>query len=240
MGKIGGIIFSRMKSNRLPGKALKIIDGVTLLQRVIDESKKIKNINHLCVATSLSHEDNKIEVFANKLGIDVFRGSEEDVIDRALQASKNFGYKYFARICGDRPFINHKIYDELLYSHRTSDADITTNIFPRSVPFGLSAEIIKVKSLDSINDLIKNFSDKEHITKFFYDNHHDFKINAVNHKNIFLKDVKTRLVVDNEDDLKKVNWIIEKHVEHKMNLSSKSIIKMANKWEFNFSTNNIN
>ena len=237
MNIIGGIIFTRMNSTRLPGKALKMIDGITLLQRVIDASKKIKNINHLCIATSLSHEDDKIEAFANDLGIDVFRGSEEDVIDRALQASKKFGYKYFARICGDRPFINSKIYDELLSSHKTSDADITTNIFPRSVPFGLSAEIINVKSLDSVNDLIINNSDKEHITKFFYDNHNNFKINLVNHKNIFLKNISTRVVLDNEDDLRKIGWIIEKHKEQKIHLSSKSIIDIANKWELNFSTN---
>ena len=41
---IGGIIFSRMSSSRLPGKALIDIDGKTLLERVIERSKKIRNI----------------------------------------------------------------------------------------------------------------------------------------------------------------------------------------------------
>ena len=240
MNKVGGIIFTRMKSTRLPGKALKMIDGITLLKRVIDASLKIDNIQHLCIATSINPEDDTIETFANNIGIDIFRGSEEDVIERALQASKNFGYKYFARICGDRPFINSNIYDELLISHKKHDVDVTTNIYPRSVPFGLSAEIINVKSLDSINSLMTNYSYKEHITKFFYDNYNDYKINNINHKNIFLKDISTRLVVDNEDDLKKIKWIIKKHKEQKIKLSSRSIIDMANKWEHDFSTNNIN
>ena len=54
MNKIGGIIFSRMNSRRLPGKALKMVSGKMLLERVIDASLNIKNINHICIATSLN------------------------------------------------------------------------------------------------------------------------------------------------------------------------------------------
>ena len=240
MKRVGGIIFTRMKSTRLPGKALKMIDGITLLGRVIDASLKINNIQHLCIATSTNSEDDIIENFANNVGIDVFRGSEENVIERALQASNTFEYNSFARICGDRPFINSSIYDELITSHKNSDADVTTNIFPRAVPFGLSAEIINVKSLNSVNNLLTDYSHKEHITKFFYDNYNNYKINNINHKNIFSNYISTRLVVDNKKDLKKVKWIIKKHKEQKIKLSSESIIILANKWEHNFSTNSIN
>lgn len=40
--KVGAIIFSRMSSKRLPGKAMIDISGKTLLQRVIERTKKIQ------------------------------------------------------------------------------------------------------------------------------------------------------------------------------------------------------
>ena len=39
--KVGAIIFSRMDSKRLPGKALVEIEGRSMLGRVIDRAKRI-------------------------------------------------------------------------------------------------------------------------------------------------------------------------------------------------------
>ena len=240
MKKIGGIIFCRMNSRRLPGKALKLLDGKSLLKRVIDASLNIKNINHVCVATSQNKEDDKIETFAKSCGIDVFRGSENNVLSRALNASNKFGYNSFARICGDRPFINSKIYDELIIKHLSSNADITSNIFPRVVPYGLSAEIISVNALNKINLITTEKSDREHITKYFYNNANKFIIENMSHKNIYKKHINTRLVVDNQNDLQRAIWIIKTHQKKNINLSSESIIEMANQWELNYSINNLN
>ena len=53
MTRIGGIIFARMNSSRLPGKAMIEINGVSLIERVIERAKQISKIDHLCVATSI-------------------------------------------------------------------------------------------------------------------------------------------------------------------------------------------
>ena len=240
MKKIGGIIFCRMNSRRLPGKALKLLDGKSLLKRVIDASINIKNINHVCVATSQNKEDDQIEIFAKSYGINVFRGSENDVLSRALNASNKFGYNSFARICGDRPFINPQIYEELIIKHLSGNADITSNVFPRVVPYGLSAEIISVNALTKIDSTTSKGSEREHITKYFYDNADKFIIENITHNNIYKKHINTRLVVDNQNDLQRAVWIIKTHKKKNINLSSQSIIKMANQWELNYSTNNLN
>jgi len=231
MNKIGGIIFSRMNSRRLPGKALKMVSGKMLLERVIDASLNIKNINHICIATSLNPEDDQIEEYANIRGINVFRGNEYDVAMRAFNASIKFGYESFARICGDRPFIDYNIYDELIQIHNHGNADITTNIFPRVVPPGLSAEIIRVKSLERLISLTTDKFDREHITQYFYENSNKFKIESVDHNNNFKKFVNTNLTIDEYKDLQKASWILENHKKQKCNLVSESIIRMANIWE---------
>jgi spore coat polysaccharide biosynthesis protein SpsF len=231
MIKTGGIIFSRMNSRRLPGKALKMVSGKMLLERVIEASLKIKQINHICVATSLNPEDDILEKYANSWGIDVFRGNEYDVAMRAFNASVRYGYESFARICGDRPFIDYSIYDELIQIHNDGIADITTNIFPRVVPRGLSAEIIRVKSLERLISLTINKSDREHITKYFYAHFNKFKIQSVSHNNNFKKFIETNLTIDEYKDLQKARWILENHKKQKCNLVSESIIRMADIWE---------
>lgn len=238
--RVGAIIFSRMSSKRLPGKSLLELSGKSLLTRVIEASLKIMNIDHVCVATTINTEDDQIEHIARKLGVDVVRGSENDLIQRAIDACNIYRYESFARICGDRPFVDPNIYDELILSHRLSKADVTTNIFPRSVPFGLSAEIVNIKSLKYVNSLKINDSNREHLTQFFYNNSSDFKIINLNHKNTFKQSIKVRLVIDNENDLQKARWIIQNHKKQNYNLSSKSIIKMADKWELNYSKKNLN
>ena len=65
MTRIGGIIFARMNSSRLPGKAMIEIDGVSLIERVIERAKRISKIDHLCVATSIDKEDDIIASFSN-------------------------------------------------------------------------------------------------------------------------------------------------------------------------------
>ena len=84
-----------MSSSRLPGKAFKDVSGKFLLERVINRSKQINNIDHLCLATSDQDDDNKIFEYAKSRGLSVFRGNLDDVADRAFQTCKAFKYDSF-------------------------------------------------------------------------------------------------------------------------------------------------
>ena len=93
--KTGAIIFSRMNSKRLPGKALKLISGKPLIEWVVDRVKQIRNVDHICIATTKNAEDDLIEEFATSKNIDFYRGKDKDVAHRALGACLKFNYKNF-------------------------------------------------------------------------------------------------------------------------------------------------
>ena len=181
--RTGAIIFSRMNSQRLPGKALIEISGKLLIERVLIAARKIEKIDHICIATSINKDDNLIEEFADKYNVDVYRGDKSDVAMRALNASIKFGYESFIRVCGDRPFIDSHIFNDLINIHSTN-FDITTNLFPRSVPPGLSAEVITVKALEKIISMTSDPINREHITKYIYENPNNFKIKSDDSKKI--------------------------------------------------------
>ena len=147
---VGIIIFSRMDSNRLPGKALIDIFGRPLLGRVIDRAKHVKGADRVIVATSSRSIDNPIVSFAESESVDVYRGDVDDVAGRALEACKAFDLAKFARICGDRPFFDPELVSRLITMHNELDIDIVTTMFPRTYPPGLTTEIISTDSLERV------------------------------------------------------------------------------------------
>ena len=60
------IIQSRMNSKRLPNKALKLLCGKTILERVVMNLQLSKKITNIIVATSKSRSDDLIELFCKK------------------------------------------------------------------------------------------------------------------------------------------------------------------------------
>lgn len=226
---IGGIIFSRMSSSRLPGKALIDIDGKTLLERVIERSKKIRNINHLCVATSKEKQDDIIAKTALSFGLEVYRGDLNDVAKRAFQAAKKYKYSDFLRICGDRPLFDSNIYDELIQEHIKFKNDLTTTIFPRSVPVGFTGEIISTKAMKKLLSLTNNKIDREHVTRFFYKNPKLFSISNLDF-NFSKEIINLKFAIDCKEDLEMSRWIIRNIKNQNSSSNSKEIFSLAVEW----------
>ena len=193
-------------------------------------------IDHICVATSKNQEDDKISIYAESKGLDVFRGSLNDVSYRALEASKKYNYDSFLRVCADRPFLDSKIYDDMINIHKNNNFDITTNIFPRTVPPGLTGEIININALEKMLKLTNDPIDKEHVTRYFYQNPKMFKIyncDFFDNKTI----IELRLVIDDMRDLERSRWIASNLKNNNTILNeTKEIISLAKQWEINNKT----
>ena len=229
MTEFGAIIFSRMSSKRLPGKALTDLHGTCLLERVIHNVRKTKFLNEICLATSTDKSDDCLENLANSLGINCFRGSLQNVAKRALDSAKYYGYNNIVRVCGDRPFIDSNIYETMIKNHKENKNDLTTNIFPRTVPPGLTCEIISTKSLEKTLSLTNNSEDLEHVTRYIYNSPNEFKIQNINFP-FNKEEINLRLVIDDETDLKRTNWILKESIENNYELDTKTIISLTKKW----------
>ena len=67
---------------------------------------------------------------------------------------------------------------------KNNNFDLITNVYPRTFPKGQSVEIIKTQCLQKISKKKISKLEKEHVTKFIYDNNKLFKIkNILNFKN---------------------------------------------------------
>ena len=198
---LGLIIFSRMSSRRLPGKALMKINNRELLGRVIDRAKKLFDNERIVVATSNLQIDDEIAHYGLNQNIQIFRGSQDNVLKRAVMASRKFSFTDIVRICGDRPFISLNLIKKAINEHFKGHYDLTTtkNKFT-NIPPGLTTEIIKVKALEKVLKKVQREKDKEHVTTYIYDNKIQFKIRELNIVNKKFNS-EMRFVVDNKKDL---------------------------------------
>jgi spore coat polysaccharide biosynthesis protein SpsF len=203
------IVFARLDSARLPGKALTSIAGKPLLDRVIDRCYATPGSPTIIVATSDRATDDPIANHVTARGELLFRGATEDVAGRALACAEAHGLDRFARISGDSPFIDPDLIARCLARSRDGAAELVTNVFPRTYPIGVSVEVITTAVMRRIVAETVDPEDREHVTRYAYRRAELFILDNVSASDDRYAGVS--LSVDTQADLAKACWIIETH-----------------------------
>lgn len=155
--KIGFLITARLKSSRLPFKIIKDLNGKTVIERIIDRAKEIQDISEIVLCTSTNPQDKPLIDIAKKNDIYYYNGSEEDVLQRLLDAAKLFSLDYFLGITADNPLFT------IYYSNLIVD-EIKRNKYDfvkiKGLPLGCATYGINVKALETVCK-IKNVIDTE-------------------------------------------------------------------------------
>jgi len=205
---IGCIIQARMGSSRLPGKVLKELeDGKSILFYLLKQIKHCKFIDKIVIATTDLDEDDKISNFAESEGLEVFRGNEENVLERYYKCAKKFKLTTIVRITGDCPLIDPQIVDMVIKKYKENTYDYVTNCLKRTFPYGTEVEIFSFNSLENAHKNAELPSEKEHVTPYIRNHENKFKIfNIENKENVS----NYRWVVDEKNDFELVKKIVSK------------------------------
>lgn len=181
--KIVAIIQARVNSTRLPRKMLLTLpNGKTILENVVDRVGKSRLVDQVIVATTAEQSDDEIVRLCQKRGFEVFRGSEEDVLDRYYQAAKKFAADRIVRITGDCPLIDPRIIDQVIQKHFAEGSDYTANAYKETYPDGLDVEIFTFAILEQAYKKAFLPSQREHPTQYIIRNPDKFKIGNLEYK----------------------------------------------------------
>lgn len=192
------IIQARMGSTRLPGKVLARIEGKTMLERVVERARRASRIACVVVATSEASSDDRIEALCNERSIPVFRGSEQDVLDRYVQAAGKFDADPIVRLTADCPLLEPAVIDMVIARFGAGDVDYAANINPPSFPHGLDAEVFSRDALVRTDHDARLRSEREHVTLHIRNHPEVFRIaNVSNEPNLSAM----RWTVDHPEDL---------------------------------------
>ena len=171
--KIVVIVQARMGSTRLPGKSLMLLAGKPLVGRVIERIRTATKIDKLVLAIPDNIENNPLETLGKSYGVQIFRGSEIDLVDRYYNAAKNLSCKYVVRIPADNPVPQGSEIDRIIDHHlslnRPGFSSNLAEIYGSRYPDGIGAEIFDFELLEEISADFSDSKKREHVHLNFFD-----------------------------------------------------------------------
>lgn len=207
------IIQARLGSTRLSRKVLLDLCGKTVLERVVERVRKSKLIDEVVVATTENANDDELIGLCDKIGVKVFRGSENDVLDRYYSIANKLGVKNIVRITSDCPLMDCKIIDEVVKIHLDKKNDYTSNTLEETFPDGEDVEVFTFDVLKKAWENAKLSSEREHVTPYIRKHEELFKLyNVKNTEN--LKDYRWTLDTDKDYEFIKLIYDNFRNVEN--------------------------
>lgn len=163
-----------MGSTRFPGKVLTRLEGVPVLQWVVEAARKIDLVDHVIVATTDRSEDREISDWCASFGVDCFQGDSEDVLKRYYDCAKNIGASHVIRLTADCPLLDYETSNTVIQIGLDSGADYF--FLDGEFPDGLDTEGFTMQSLADANIAASAKSEREHVTSYFRGSPSGFRV----------------------------------------------------------------
>lgn len=187
------ILCTRYKSSRLPGKPLRLVNGIPLVQHLINR------LNQSKVPVILAYPEVEKNHFQELDGCYKFYGSENDPMARMLAAAKAYGVETIIRVTHDKVFVDAVLLKSAIAEFRKKKADY---LFSSLFTEGTGFEIFKTSVLEHA---CKRFKDVEFISyaiKAVADSVVEFNV-PVEFRS------KARLLIDYPEDLLLIQLIFK-------------------------------
>ncbi|HET6279925.1 MAG TPA: aminotransferase class III-fold pyridoxal phosphate-dependent enzyme [Polyangia bacterium] len=164
--QVVAIIQARLGSRRLPGKVLLPLGAATMLEQVVARARRARRIDQVVVATTVSAKDDSVDALCRRAGIAVFRGSEDDVLDRYYHAAVAASADVIVRITSDCPFIDPVVIDRVVDEYLSRGFDYVANNFRYTYPQGLDVEVFSFAALERAWREATLPAEREHVTPY--------------------------------------------------------------------------
>ena len=197
--KVVATIEARMAASRLPGKVMRGLMGRPVLHRVVERISQAKSVDEVVVATSINPGDDVIAGYCRVNGISYYRGSEDDVLERVVEAAVEFGGEVIVQLGADNPFYDPDIIDHLVDIYRNGDFDYVCNDLELTYPNGVEVHVVSLETLKSVVARTNDRLDHEDVVRYIWEHPEQYRIKNVSApKELCAPDV--RLTLDYEED----------------------------------------
>lgn len=163
MKKIDVILQARENSKRFHSKIFRNINGKSILEIIVKEIKKSREIDRFFIATSKFTNKKKILKISKKYNCIPFFGQEKNVLKRFYEITNKYKVKHILRLTADNIFISSKFIDKVCLNYKKNNYDYYSNLLKVTFPEGYTFEIFNKKTLDKISRK-SNSVDREHVT----------------------------------------------------------------------------
>lgn len=210
---ISFIIQARSGSTRMPNKILlPFYKGKSILDLLIEKLYFVENTN-IIIATSENTNCDAIEEVAKTHSVSCFRGSENDVLQRFIDAAEQCHADKIIRVCSDNPFLELESIKRLVSfvcgEGNTSDyVSFKINGTPSiKTHFGFWTEYVTLKALKRVRQFTNENLYHEHVTNYIYAHPDKFKIDWIEGPGIINNHPDIRLTIDTQEDFRNAQTI---------------------------------
>lgn len=175
--RIVAIIQARMASTRLPGKVMMLLAGKPMIYHVIERVSRVPEIDEVVVATSTQEHESLLVNYVKSIGVPIFRGPEEDVLERYYLAARAYRSDIVVRITADCPLISPRVSSEVVRTFLACrSCDYVSNTLQRTFPRGLDTEVVRFSALEQAYNEADMASEREHVTPYIWSRPGKFRI----------------------------------------------------------------
>jgi spore coat polysaccharide biosynthesis protein SpsF len=213
--RAGVILQARYNSTRLPGKALEVVAGRTILEHCL-RRLIAAGVARVLLATTWEPEDDVLAVLARRLGVGVYRGESADVLARFANAARFFELDPVLRATGDNPAVDVQAPGRVLAALRMTGADY---VMESGLPCGAAVEGMTADALERAAMLAQDAYDREHVTPVIRNNRDIFNVAEVSAPPSLTRP-DLRVTVDTRDDLNQLRELFFRTQSDDPSLSS--------------------
>jgi len=200
--RVVGTIEARMGSIRLPGKTLsEICDGMHLLECVVRRFRLSSRVDDVLVATTTGTADDPIADWCHAYGVSLFRGSENDVLDRVTGAASHCGADAIVQMGADSAYLDYQLIDQLVDIYLQGEHDYVCNDLNLTYPLGIYAHVVNVSRLIELNQRVGlSGKDREDVVRYIWEHPEQYRICNIEADSEF-SCPELRLTVDYPEDM---------------------------------------
>lgn len=167
------VVQARLTSKRFPSKVFSELAGSPIIDWVATRCLASSLTTQVVFAVPDTYENEPLRQHLQSLGVDVFCGSEHDVLGRTLKAVEAFEPDVIVRTCADRPLIDPRVIDYTIaeflvsatdgirFSHRPADDAFWD--------FGFGVEVLSFAALRDLDMRASSQRHREHVTLLAYE-----------------------------------------------------------------------
>lgn len=231
LGNTGVIIQVRTGSTRLAGKMiLPFYEGQSMIELIIDRFvSEISNNIPLIIATTDNPLDDAIENIAKNKKVNLYRGSENDVLLRFIKASEKFKLENVIRVCADNPlfdlkgtlaltsFLKNGEWDYIGYKIVDDKPTILTHS-------GFWGEAVTLSALKKAHEETSESVYREHVTNYIHQHPGKFRVKLVDAPDCLFYRDDIRLTVDTTEDFEMMQELYSRLIEENIRPEPVNII----------------
>ncbi len=223
--KVVATIEARMTSTRLPGKVLIPMAGEPNLKRLIERLRRSTYVDEIVIATTTNAPDNAIVALAEEIGCKVWRGSEDNVLQRVLEAAQSVEADLIVEITGDCPLVDWRHIDHLIELYTEGGYDYVSNTLERTFPRGFDVQVFSRSTLEEVNSLTQDSVDQENVSLYIYNHPERYKLGnlAASGK---MRRPELRVTLDTKEDYQLLTTIFEKLLPHNFDFSAEDVVDL--------------